>query len=412
MSENEVTAEIHGLAYGGECIGTVREGREGISGKKVFLADVIPGETIKAEIIKEEKNLLKGKLLNVITPAESRVIPPCKIFHECGGCELQHINIEAQRKFKLEMVLSMLSKHAGITCENYEFKGMDLDAYHYRNRISLHLNSASELGFYKKNSVDVVDADYCHISSELINQALSKVREYKTQLAKKYSTVVLEEFSGEVYLVLKLHEEFSSAKVNELPDKLRSDFPKLKILHKNKLVATTLSDSYPAGHFSQVNEKGNQLLIDIVTKHISAKEVTDLYAGHGNFTLPLSRLGKNVDLVEMDLGLVKYAKEQAAATGLAKQITFFDTSCEKFFKKHLAREAVVLDPPRSGAKSIVHYFHKGETKEMVYISCNLPSFCRDMKELVKLGYSLEKLYLVDMFPQTHHIELAAVIKAH
>ncbi len=409
MSNKIVQAEITGLAFGGDCIGTAIEGDTDIIGKKIFLPFVIPGEIVRAEITKEEKRLLKGNLLEIIKNSENRTEAPCKLYQKCGGCELQHIEITAQRKFKQEMVLSMLEKQGGIKPEEFEFLAPDMPPYNYRSRITLHLSLNSEIGFYKKNSSEVVDLGYCHISSELINESIKSIRKYRNKLSADFSSAILEEFESKIYLVLKSRAFMFSYKAEHLPPGLMSDFPNLKIMSKNELLFSTLEDDYSAGHFSQVNHLGNKYLIETVLKHADSKIVTDLYAGHGNFAIPLARSGKIVDLVEIDSKLVKYAKSQLQGSPWQENVDYFEMTCEKFFTKNEAAETVVLDPPRNGAKTIIQYLNNQKTRQVIYVSCNLPSFCRDLKELQSFGFKLKKLYLLDMFSQTHHIEMIGIL---
>jgi 23S rRNA (uracil1939-C5)-methyltransferase len=410
VSPSEVTIEVSGLAHGGDCVGTVVDAESANKGKKMFLPFTVPGETVEASITKEEKNLLKGTLLNIIKSSESRVVPPCKLFGNCGGCDYQHIEINAQRKFKEEMVLSMLKKHGGLSAGEVISQGSSLPSYHYRNRITMHLNQNSELGFYKKNSGDVVDCDYCHISSEALNVALGKIRNYREGLSEKIAAIVLEDFQSKIYLVLKLREEFNDFSADELPQGLINDFPYLEIESRDENIYSSIEDNYPAGHFSQVNEKGNSELIDIVLSNTQGEHVLDLYAGDGNFSIPLAKLGKRVLAVEIDPDLTQYAVNKVKNEGLEGRVEFTSISCEKYFKHNSSFGSVILDPPRSGAKNILLGLNNPVTVEIIYVSCSLPSFCRDVKEICSYGFKLEKLYIVDMFPQTHHVETIGVLR--
>jgi len=161
------------------------------------------------------------------------------------------------------------------------------------------------------------------------------------------------------------------------------------------------------GHFAQVNPQGNELLKQLVLDLAIGKEICELYAGAGNLSLMLAQAGRRVEAVETDEQLVKFGEKQARALKLERHLTFFNLSAERFVKEHSLLPTVILDPPRGGAKEVVKYFRPGKVKNIVYVSCNLPTLCRDLKTLVEAGYSLERVLVLDMFPQTGHVEIIA-----
>src|SRR5690606_26979864 len=152
-----------------------------------------------------------------------RTEPRCKIFGFCGGCDLQHIEIDAQRRFKEEMTLSMLERQAGLKPLEIINASTNLPSYNYRNRISLHLNEKGEVGFFKKNSGEVVDCDYCPISSEALNTGLKLIRNHTALICEKVGTIILEENSKILYLVLQLREGADNFSLHDLPSDLKNE---------------------------------------------------------------------------------------------------------------------------------------------------------------------------------------------
>ena len=152
------------------------------------------------------------------------------------------------------------------------------------------------------------------------------------------------------------------------------------------------------------------MLVSTAIAECEAAHVTELYAGAGNFTLPLARQGAQVDAVEASRELVRFGETRARESGLGDRITFFRESCEKFCKTREFRECVLLDPPRSGAPAVVEkLLQSPQVKRLVYVSCYLPTLCRDMKALAEVGFKLERTYVIDMFAQTHHVETISVM---
>ena len=171
-------------------------------------------------------------------------------------------------------------------------------------------------------------------------------------------------------------------------------------------------EALAVGHFSQVNEAGNAVLQTLVKScFTSGEDILDLYAGAGNFSFPLAEMGCKVRAVEVDPVLVKNGKQIAAGLALSGSIEFFESSCERYVTREKIPPAVLLDPPRAGAKGVVVNLDPKRTRKIVYVSCNLPSLSRDLGILVEKGYVLERVSVVDMFSQTHHVETVSILRA-
>jgi 23S rRNA (uracil1939-C5)-methyltransferase len=162
---------------------------------------------------------------------------------------------------------------------------------------------------------------------------------------------------------------------------------------------------FPSGHFSQVNEEGNAELRAAVVERVSNREVLELYAGAGNFSLALAQRGHTVTAVEADAELVRYGKREALSHGLAESLNFQHSSCEKFMKSaHVLPKTLLLDPPRGGAKAALERIAARGVEEVVYVSCNLPTLARDLGLLAAQGFEVQEVLVIDMFAQTHHVE--------
>jgi len=438
-----VSIRVDGIAFGGESVGTVLDliksgaaipegntlsSNPSIKGKRAFVAGAIPGETIEATVIENQARRIIAELTEVKDPSTDRVTPKCSVFAECGGCQLQFMNIEAQRQAKLEMVSNMLEKQGQLLPSSgisYIAGNSDLPSWEYRRKIILHLAEDGRLGFFREKTSDVVEFDHCHIARPILNEFLQKAKHILVGLSAKIAKITLEEDDNKIALLLECRHDVSGIPygLNELANKIgRDHLSCIRLLVAGKPRANWLPEpennspdassnsgsvSFRAGHFSQVNPLANQLLVEQVVSLLSSeKEVLELYAGAGNFSFPLVKAGVELVAVEVDPTLVKSARYTASAQGVSKKITFHQVSVEKFIKLKKGSKAVLLDPPRAGAKEFAQKAENIALGRIVYVSCALPTFLRDAK-LLSQTHILTKVWLLDMFPQTYHVELVA-----
>lgn len=412
---SKIGVEVAALAYGGSSVGRIVSGPEDLIGKKAFVPWVVPGELVEGVVVADGKRFVTAEASDVVRRSAFRVVPPCPLFTRCGGCQFQHIEGREQRRLRVEMVEQTLRVQAKVVpLEGVALLGESLPYYHYRRRIGLHVTEGGSIGFYKAGTGEVVDVPYCFLASEPLNNALLEVRPLLQAHSAECGGAMLEERGGEVFVVLKARERVRISEA--FAEGARSRFPNVEILQGKEsryrqLNFEELGDPslYPAGHFSQVNDAGNELLVEAVLANITGRKVTELYAGSGNFSFPLARAGKEVRAVELDKSLVALGRRDAEAQGLP--VLFFEASCESFVRRHPLDESVVLDPPRSGAKYLIPAFRRSGTREIVYVSCNLPSLSRDLAALLADGYIAVKVYVVDMFPQTFHTETVTILRS-
>lgn len=410
--------KVNALAVGGDCIGEVISSGSSRSGKKIFLRGTIPGEIVEAEVVKEERNFLTGSLLKVIEPSPFRESPPCPYFERCGGCDLQHMSLAAQREAKCAMVESMLRLQAGVVPQHgVVLRGEELPGLSYRNRIALHVDRQGLIGFYRGGSGEVVPIERCLLASDGLNKFITKLVPFAKFVKEEVASIHVEEHGSEAFLVFKLREDAKEGCLSECIGKIAAGFENCKVTRGERALFTQYHGKpleagspalVPFGHFSQVNAAGNRVLANLVCENVSGSALTELYAGAGNFSFSLAANGAHVAGVEVDAELVRCGRERAASEG-ASTVTFFQMSCEQYVRTHKLSAIVVLDPPRSGARAVCEALDPAVTVKVVYVSCNLPSFCRDLKILKSRGYRCETVFVVDMFPQTHHVEMVAVL---
>lgn len=417
-----VTLNVNGLAVGGECIAQVTAGEQQLIGKKALLRHVIPGEEVIAEIVKDSPRLLRAKLIEIGRSSPHRVTPPCPYFEQCGGCDYQHIGVPFQRSEKLRMVEQMLRFHSQLQpAEGVRLIGEALPAQNYRSRVSFQLDEDGAIGFFGRGTREVVSTDQCLVANSMINQTLERIRKTVPDLGADASSLTIETESAQkiVCALVHLREDSNRSKLAEMAwfKTLVTCVPNLSILFRKSLIYCQEQGqerslpSRPTGRFSQVNPDGNDHLIQLVSQYVASEEVTDLYAGAGNFSIPLAQSGKKVEAVDFDRALTQYGNSRAKQLGLSKQLSFTRANCTDYVRNKSLRSTVVLDPPRSGAKQVVTVVKPQNVRQVIYVSCNLPTLARDLKTLVGNGYRMISIDLVDMFTHTHHVETVSVLES-
>lgn len=415
-----VTIQTSSLSYGGEAVGEIVEGHAEMLGKKAFVPFAVPGERVRAEVIQNEPRRVHARLVEVLQASPDRIAPACPAFSRCGGCQLQHIALSRQRELKQQMVHSMLQRHAGVTpLEEISWLGADLSGEGYRSRIALHLGTDGALGFYRSGTGEIVSFEKCLIARDSLNQVLPILREQLPHFSKWIGKVSIEESRSGICATFVQREGAPLSRDNwkVLLSKFAPNLCEMTLEEAGaRRFQWSKDQSTPTatGRFSQVNQAGNQLLITrTIAEMGTAKRVAEFYAGSGNFTFPLVDAGHQVEAVEVDPILVKLANDQLERRNIQKQVCFHNASTEQFLKRDWPRlssamDAVLLDPPRSGAQALAAALARSSISRILYVSCNLPSLTRDIK-LLSPKYSLRRMYLVDMFPQTYHVETLSVL---
>ncbi len=433
MSQPEVEAgflhaNIRNLAYGGEGVGEVTAAKNNaLLGITAFVPYTIPGETVTAKIIKEKDRYVKTELVELLNPSPDRVSAECKYFQNCGGCELQHISYPKQLELKSEMI------RGAFAAAKYRSTELELirpvapsRPFGYRRRITLHIapTGGGKIGFYQSGSRSVVEISKCEVAEASINQLFPKIQELSRAIAGRISSLVLESDDKGVIAVLKSPYDIGAREQERI----------LKIAHQylsdvvlmaagkeiggfgRKIIEFPLNQSgtmmlqAPAGYFSQINREINLSLISYVTafaKSEQTKTALDLYAGAGNFSIPLAKSGIRVKAVEVDKQLVNIGQQNSLRYVSDKQLSFTASPVERFLTENNAEfDLIVADPPRSGLAELTRQLPHSQS--FVLVSCHLPSCVRDVKMLLDAGYQLLEIQPFDMFAQTTYVEIACL----
>ena len=427
-TEELIQIEVRAIATGGDSVGQVvsqDSGAEDLLGITAFIPYAVPGELIEAAVTQRKERFLRAELRSVLRAAEERVEPRCEYFGRCGGCDFQHIGYQRQLAEKQDMIISaMRAAQFGERELELVQKIVPSDnPFGYRQRITLHINQRGKVGFYRAGSRDLIEVKHCEIADSGISAVIDGISRLGEALANQVSSIRLVADSQGVIAVLETPYDMAAGQARELLRRCAAVVPNSSLQHDGTEIAgvgrTQFSESaagsdavrLPAAAFSQVNTGVNRKLVSRVVEKVSeqqsSKEILDLYAGAGNFSLPIaSRLGASkITAVEYDAELVKSGRENAARLELDRRLSFQKARVEDYLQKHRAPEgcAVIADPPRSGLGAVVRQLNGAEY--LLFIACHMPSFLRDAKALKAGGWELVSIEPYDMFPQTAHVEI-------
>ena len=400
-----------------------------IDGKVTFVPYTMAGDEVWIDITEEKKRYSTARLSEIIKPSPWRVNPPCPYFGSCGGCQWQHIDYSAQGKLKEEILRDLL-KRLGKLKEIPSIKVFPSPKpYDYRIRIQLKVNGRA-MGYYREGSHQIVDIDHCPISHPLANRILRKLREESAvlQLMKEIEiNVSPQEGAG----MIVFHPHSCDCRIEPLTKKLLQGGQILRGIAiagrgKINLFGDPMDFTIPSyqgrslklrispGSFSQVNLEQNQTLIQMVLQFSGVNKEErglDLYAGVGNLTLPLAMGAKEILGIEENRMALKDAQFNSERNGI-QNCHFIQGRVERVLldwereRPHL----IVLDPPRAGCKTILDRVVRLEPEKIIYVSCEPTTLARDLRLFSERGYLLQKLGLIDMFPQTYHMEAVGLLK--
>jgi 23S rRNA (uracil1939-C5)-methyltransferase len=420
-----VQAHIESMAFKG--YGVARTG-----GKVLFIPYSVTGDEAWIKIIETRKNYSVGRLSQLIEPSPLRIIPPCPYFEVCGGCQWQHIDYWAHGQLKKEILAEILKRLGGLKQLPPINGAPSPQPYGYRVRVQLKVRRET-MGYYEERSHHIVDIDHCPIAHPLVNQILLSLRKtpaFFFQMKEIEINVSPEEGKG----VLILHPLSSHQGTKDFWKQFLQIDPILKgiavgakkgfihfgdpflnftiSLNRREERSVLRLRSSPESFF-QVNLEQNQTLIQSVLQFSDVNEderVLDLYAGVGNFSLPLAMASKEVWGIEKNPAAVGDARFNAEKNGI-KNCSFVQGKAEDILK-HWRREKpdlIILDPPRMGCKAALDQVVRLNPNKIVYTSCEPTTFARDLRLFSERGFHLQRLHFVDMFPQTYHLEVVGLL---
>ncbi|WOE31245.1 MULTISPECIES: 23S rRNA (uracil(1939)-C(5))-methyltransferase RlmD [unclassified Acinetobacter] len=411
-------------------------------GKKVFITGALTGETVRARIRKVITKLEEADCIEVLSDhSVLRTTPICAHYEQCGGCSLQHLQVDEQIALKQQVLQSHLLHFAGVEVPIW-LSPLRATVTDYRKKARIgvrYLPRQDQLlvGFREKSSNHLSAIDHCHILDRKFG-SIKQLKQLLLSLKGKAHIGHIELAMGDqdVALVIRQTAALNKEDIATLQHFARQQQWQLYVQPEQRDSIQRIDQDAPmrlhytlndfnikfAFHpldFTQVNSGVNAQMVKLACDLLQlqpGERVLDLFCGLGNFSLPLARCVGEQGLVVAVEGvdeMVHRGTENAKLNGL-NQVKFYSQDLTKDFSHHswakLGFDALLIDPPRSGAEEVMHYLPKFGAKRIVYVSCNPATLARDTGLLVKQGYELKKVGVMDMFTHTAHVESIALFE--
>lgn len=390
------------------------------AGWVVMVAFALAGERVRARVFRNHSNYSEADLVAVLTPSPHRIAARCPLFGRCGGCQYQHLAYTEQLRWKRQQVRELLQHLAGI-----EFAVAPVVAspqqFGYRSKITPHFQTGKRMpetgrepaiGFLRQGSrYEIVDVPRCEIAMDAINRRLAEVRaDVRANLAagayQRGATLLLRAAGGVVTT------DSEAVITEEIPVAVLADGPGSAA----PTTGTPLRLRFLARDFFQNNPFILPAFVGYVCAEAAAggaRHLVDAYCGSGLFALAAAARFDHVVGVEISETSVAFARENAAANGIANA-TFLAGAAAAIFAGLAfppGDTAVVIDPPRQGCDmAFLRQLFAFGPQAVVYVSCDPATQMRDLRDFLAAGYALTAVQPFDLFPQTRHLESVITLR--
>jgi len=463
---DEVIIDIIGMNHDGEGVGRAE-------GYTLFVAGALPGEQARVKVLKTKKQYGYAKLLELLQTSPQRVSAPCPIYHQCGGCQLQHLSYSGQLEWKRQHVVDALerigkltvAKEGQNTADSDEANQANLDPikvlptlgmsepWRYRNKAQVPVgvtDGALVGGFYARGSHRIIDMETCLIQHESNDEVVAHVKEIARRLGisaydeesgqglLRHVVVKVGFRTGEMMLVLVTNGD-KIPRVNEWIEAIRNEIPAVvsicqnvnkrrtnvifgditRVLWGRETIYDYIGDvkfAISARSFYQVNPVQTEALYGKTVEYagLSGKEtVIDAYCGIGTISLFLAQHAAKVYGVEIIPEAIEDARRNAELNRM-DNVTFEVGASEDVIpawkEQGIEADVIVVDPPRKGCDPrLLETILEMKPERVVYVSCNPSTLARDLRVLEDGGYRTVEVQPVDMFPHTVHVESVALL---
>ena len=429
------------MIYGGDGLAHLPPDEKG-RGKAVFIPFVLNGEKIEAALIEQKPGFARARADSILEPSPHRIQPGCPHFGHCGGCHYQHSSYEHQLEIKKEILRETLKRTAKLELA-VGIQVHPSPPWNYRNRARLKVQTTPEFkaGYFKMASHELLPVEECPISSALINRGIAALGlngsagkappgvDEVEFFANGDDTQLLMEVSAKAdsrrAALRAWAEDFQSSMpaivgvvvFREAPKGVPGTQEKLLTVGADHLTYQTARAAYrvSAGSFFQTNRYLTDELVKIVTQGQSGEHALDLYAGVGLFSTALCDM-RHIVSVESSPTSTADLSYNLSSNGEAVRATTEEYLSGSHNTRRARKGAVlphpaykpdlaVVDPPRSGlGERVARMLVTMGAPRVVYVSCDPVTLARDLVVLVAAGYRIEQTHLVDLFPQTYHLE--------
>jgi 23S rRNA (uracil1939-C5)-methyltransferase len=411
MPEVEITA----MTFGPFGVGR-------LDGKAVMVPNAAPGDRLEVAIVSERRDYALAKISAIVKPGPGRRTAPCPYLPRCGGCDWQHLEYSVQVRLKGELIAAELSRALGLELDPERLVEPAPAEFGYRSRVRLKAGAGGALGYYELGSNALVAIDRCAVAEPELHPPTEFVR----ALGGRLDEVEVVAAGGRVVIVGYLKRPPGPRELALARQVLASDRAIAGIIlragDRRELMGDTeveleieagLAIRADADLFSQVNRAQNRKLVAAVMEAAALGEhtaVLDLFCGAGNFSIPAAQRGARVTGVDVDRFAIAAAARNSERLALAEAqfVAMKAGAIAEFLQRARYRsEVVIVDPPRTGALSLMEPIAKLRPRTIIYVSCDLTTLARDLRALAAHRYAIRGVSAYDFFPNTHHVEIVA-----
>ena len=422
-----------------------------VEGYPLFIPGALPGEEVDIQVGKTLKNYGFARLLNITKASPDRVKPPCNVFSQCGGCQMQHLSYEGQLVQKRKTVRDVMDRIAKLPhVPVHPVKGMD-DPWRYRNKSQIPFSERDGKvisGFYKSRTHDIVDTDICLIQSHEADDLMAMLKyelhaigvdayDEKTHLGLlRHLIVRTGRTSGEVMVILVTRKKKFTQKdaaielikrvvpnVTSIMQNFNTERTNVifgdetVLLYGKPVIVDSIGNidfEISARSFYQVNPEQTEVLYGQALEYAQLtgnESVIDAYCGIGTISLFIAQKAKEVYGVEIVPEAIEDAKRNAELNGINNahfEAGPAEVVIPKWYADGKRFDVLVVDPPRKGCdEELLQTILKYKPKRVVYVSCNPGTLARDLRILEDGGYRTQEIQPVDMFPHSSHVEVVS-----
>ncbi len=409
-------------------------------GKAVFIDEALPGEELEFIYTDSRKDYAEGKVETLLTQSPDRGEPACPHFGRCGGCSFQHVKNERQIVIKQGLLVEQFLRIGKVNAVEF-WEPMIGPHWGYRRKARMGVKYVAKkgrvlVGFRERRNQFLAEIESCKVMHPIVGEKLMDLSAMIGLLSIKDKIPQIEVAIGDEDCVLAFRvlepatdedkeimrafgqqHNISMCLQSKGPDTIKPIEGEPEVIPTYSLPDQNITFRFKPAMFTQVNYEINQQMINRVMQEMDFNEqdrVLDLFCGLGNFTLPIATKAGHVVGIEGDQPLVNHAKENALFNNISN-VEFYaadlsqDVSDQAWAKQKYNK--VMLDPSRAGASEVLHNLNKWNPELVMYVSCNPSTLARDAGILVnELGYTLLKAGVMDMFPQTGHVESIALFR--
>ena len=394
---------IDHLAYGGDALGRMADGRA------VFVPYALPGELVQLRLVDDKPRHARAELVMVLEASADRVVPRCQHFTTCGGCHYQQMNYPIQLKAKATILREQLERIGGLKDIPGVEVGVTSDPWYYRNHIQFHLTQDGKLGFQRAHSNQPFAIQECHLPEVAINQLWPRIE--------------IEPMPGVERVSLRLGADEDMMLILECSNPQPLDFSiedlAISVVQLGPSDSVVLAGSdhivmevsgrrfkVSPRSFFQVNTNQAQTMLKHLTAHLFLSEnltVLDVYSGVGLYSAFLAPKVKRLVGIEFSPDA---CEDFSINLDEFENVELYEASAEQVLGSiDFKPDIIIMDPPRAGlGRLTIEGILTQGAERLAYVSCDPATLARDAKQIASGGYSLKDLTLIDMFPQTYHIE--------